>query len=240
MAPVSLDEQILNKVIRQRVLYDCNIVGGQTIIVSLENLRPTYVDTYTLIFEIPAELLMHRSLISVLSIGYLPYASSYNSLGVGMGTVNPGSMSDLMSAAQRVGDSMSDIPPISNASVELIGYNTILVRDQLRVTNAYQLRCVVGNEENMNNINPRSFLNFCQLCTFAVKSYIYNNLIVKIDNAYLTGGQELGSIKQLVESYSDAEENYMTYLREVWQAVAYMNNDIDHDRFIRLQISPGL
>jgi hypothetical protein len=239
-APTSLDEQIMSKVIRPRILVDSNLVGGQMIIVSLQGVPPKYVDTYTIIFEIPLELIMYRNIISVLSIGYLPYVSSYNSLGSGMGTVNPNSMNDVMSAAQRVGDSVSNIPPISNATVELIGANTILVRDQLRVTNAYQLRCIVANEENLNNISPRSYQAFSKLCLLAVKSYIYNKLIIAIDMAYLTGGQELGQVKSYVEGLSDAEENYQTYLAEVMAKVFFMNDTQSYARFIRTQISPGL
>ena len=240
-APISLTEQIMLKVVRPRVLIDIDIVGGQTVIIPLENVTPQFLDTYTIVFEIPEFILNYRTIMSALSIGYMPYASSFNSLGVGMGVVNPGSMSDLLSAAQRVGDSLSNVPNISNATVELIGHNTILIRDQLRVTNAYQLRCVLGNEENLNNIQPRSSLVFAKVIELAVKSYIYNTLIVKIDQAYLQGGQELGRIKEIVDSYSDSEQMYQDYLKEVVQAVSFMNNNnMSHERFIKLQISPGI
>lgn len=239
-SPVSLDDKILTKIIRPRVLIDANLVGGQTIIVSLEGLTPKYIDTYTIVYEIPAEKVLYRTIMAVLSIGYLPFSTAYNSMGAGMGSVNPNTMSDILSAAQRVGDSVSNIPPISNGSVELIGYNTILVRDQLRVTNAYQLRCVIGNDENLNNISPRSYHVFSRLCELAVKSYIYNKLIVGIDQAYLTGGQVLGEIKNLVDSYADAEENYRTHLDEVWRPTAFANDNMSYQRFIKLQISPGV
>lgn len=239
-APVSLDEQILLKIIRPRVLIDANLVGGQTVVVSLESLSPKHIDTYTVIYEIPAELVMYRDIMSVLSIGYLPMSSAYGSMGAGQGTVNPTSMNDVMSAAQRMGDSLSNIPNVSNATVELIGYNTVLVRDQQRVTNSYQLRCVIANDDNMNNISQRSYLSFGKLCELAVKSYIYNKLIVAIDDAYLSGGQELGSIKTIIESYSDSEQMYNDYLNEVWRPTAFMNSTIDYSRFIKLQISPGL
>lgn len=239
-APISLDQQILNKVIRPRVLIDADLVGGQTIIVSLEGLTPKYVDTYTIIYEVPEDRLMYRSLISVLSIGYLPFSSSYNAMGAGMGTVNPNSMSDVLSAGQRMGDSMSNIPPISNSSVELIGANTILVRDQLRVTNAYQLRCVVGNDENLNNISPRSYLAFAQLCELAVKAYIYNTQLIPLDQGFLQGGQNLGSVKSYIDELRDSNEMYMQHLKEVWTKTAKMNDMMEYTRFIKLQICPAI
>ena len=240
-APISLREQIMLKVVRPRFLLDCDIVGGQTVILSLENLQARYLDTYTIIYEIPKEMTNYRTIMSVLSIGYLPYAASYNSLSGGNGTINPASMSDVMSAGQRVGDSLSNIPNISNASVDLIGENTILIRDMLRVTNAYQLRCTVGHEENLNDIQPRLYHIYARGIELAVKSYIYNTLIVKIDQAYLQGGQELGKIKDIVESYADAEQMYRDYILNNIQVASMFNQtSMGHDRFIRLQINPAL
>jgi len=239
-APLSLTEQIMIKVIRPRVLLDIDIVGGQTVIISLEGLTPTTVDTYTMIYEIPPDRCSFRTIMSVLSIGYMPFASSYNNMGMGMGVVNPNSMSDVMSAAQRVGDSHSNIPSVSNATVDLIGQNTILIRDQLRITNAYQLRCVIGNEEHLNNIQPRSILVFTRLIELAIKSYIYNTMIIRMDQAFLTGGQELGRVKEVIDGYADAEQSYQDYLREVIQAVSFMQSTPDHSRFIKLQLNSAL
>lgn len=239
-APVSLDERILTKVIRPRVLVDTNLVGGVTTIVPLDGLTPKYVDTFTVLYIIPAERISYREIIAVLSVGYLPYGMAYGTLGDGIGAINAGSMTDVSSVAQRIGDAASSIPAVSNALVELVGYNTILIRDQLRVTNSYQLRCILANEENLNNINPRSYHNFCKLCELAVKAYIYNTLLIKIDTAYLKGGQELGSFKSYVESLSDANENYRTYLLEVWKSTAACNDTTGYDRFIKMQICPGL
>jgi hypothetical protein len=237
-APISIDEQIRSKVINSRVLVDANMIGGQTVIISLEGLQAKYIDTYTVMYEIPMHLTNYRTIMSVLSISYLLYSTSFNALGSGMGVVNPNSMSDIMSAGQRVADSMSNIPPISNANVELVGHNTILLRDQLRTTNAYQLRCVVANEDDLSNISPRSFLAFSKLVELAVKSYIYNKLIIDIDMAYLVGGQELGAIKTYVEGLSDAEEMYVTHLNEVWSIASFCNDQSQFHRFIKLQLSP--
>lgn len=239
-APISLNEQIMNKVVRSRFLIDADIVGGQTVIVSLEGLSPNFMDTYTLIYEIPEYMVNYRTIMSVLIIGYMPFSSAFNSMGAGMGVVNPTSMSDLMSATQRVADSHSNIPAVSNATVDLIGKNTILIRDQMRVTNAYQLRCVIGNEEHLNNIQPRSAHVFAKALELATKSYIYNRMIIRMDQAFLSGGQELGRIKEVIDSYSDAEEMYQTHLREVIMAVSFMQTAANHERFIKLQLNSAL
>lgn len=240
-APIGLDEQILLKVVRPRVLMDIDIVGGQVVIIPLENIQPRYIDTYTMVYQIPKETTQYRSIMSVLSVGYMPYASAYNSMAGGIGVTKPCQMSDTLSAAQRVADSFGNIPLVSNASAEVIGENVILVRDQARITNSYQLRCVIGNEDNLNNLQPRLYHIFSKAVELAVKSYIYNTLLIKIDQAYLTGGQELGAVKEVVLGYSDAEQMYEDYIREIVQkAFFFNNNNLAHQRFIRLQISPAL
>jgi hypothetical protein len=50
----------------------------------------------------------------------------------------------------------------------------------------------------------------------------------------------LGSLKSYVEQLSDHEEMYNTYLRDVWQVTAFHNDTPNFERFIRMQISPGL
>lgn len=231
---------MMAKVIKPRVLVDANLVGGSMAIISLEGLPAKYIDTYTVVFEVPPDRTNGREIVSVLSIGYLPQMNAFNTMGNGNGTINPNSMSDLMSVAQRVVDSHSNIPVISTASCDLIGFNTVLVRDQMRVTTAYQIRGMLANEVNLNNINPRSHLAFSKLCTLAVKSFIYNRMLIAMDQAFLSGGQELGAFRTYVESLADSEEMYQTYLREVWQKTAFMNDVPSYNRFIRLQISPGI
>lgn len=239
-APVSLQDRIMEKVIRHRVLKDANLVGGQEVIITLEDISPKYSDNISVIYEIPPQRTNGREILSILSIGYMPLMSTFSTIANGVGTLNPSMMTDLGSSGQRLADSTSNIPIVSNALVDLIGYNTILIRDSVRVSNAYQARCMIANENNMGNINPRSHLTFAKLCILAVKAYIYNHMIVRIDQAYLSGGQELGAFKSIVESYSDAEDQYETFLKEVWRRVAFMNDSPAYKRLITLQINPGL
>lgn len=239
-APVSLDDLILHKIIRQRVLVDCNLVGGQTVLIPLDGIAPDMIDNYSSVYHIPKDRTQNKTIQSVLSVGYTPYSSAFNSSGMGFGNVSPGSMTDLTSAAQRVSDSMSGIPPVSNANVTLIAENTILLRDQFRVTSAYVVRCILANDDQLSNISLRSILNFSQLCVLAVKAYIYNTMLVRVDQAFLEGGQELGSMKNYVESLSDSEVNYRTFLNEVWQKTAFMNDTHLHDRFLKLMVNPGI
>lgn len=238
-APVGIDEMIMDKVIRPRVLIDANLVGGSQVLISLEGLVPKYGDYYSAVYEVPMERTSYRHIISVLSVNYLPFVAS--GMRGAMGGMMPATNSnDIAMAGSRLMDSHSSIPAVSTANCELIGANTVLIRDQFRMASTYILRCIIGNEENLNNISQRSYLSFATLCQLAVKSFIYNRMIIRMDQAYLAGGQELGAFKNYVESLSDMEEMYQTYLRETWSGTAFMNDQLSHDRFIKLQISPGI
>lgn len=239
-APASLDTLIMEKVIKPRVMVDANLVGGTQAIIALDGLTPVRPDNFSVIYEVPLDRTSNREIMSVLSVGYLPFAMSFGFGGISQPIAAPSSMNDLGATAQRVMDSASSIPMVSSAQVDLIGYNTVLIRDQQRMTATYTLRCMMSNDEKLNNIHPRSYLAFAELCELAVKAYIYNKLIIKIDQAFLSGGQELGAMKNYIEGLSDSQAMYRTHLREVWQATAYMNDRTSHERFIRLQISPGL
>ncbi len=239
-APSGIDNQIMNKVIRPRVFIDANLQGGTMVILDLSSLPVKYIDNHTFIYEIPQDRINYREIVSVLSLGYLPAAG-----GFGFGSYNqpfmaPDAMNDFTTAGQRVMDAASAIPVVSTATAELVGFNTVLIRDSQRLTASYTLRCMIGNEQNLTNINPRSWNHFSQLCILAVKSFIYNTMIIKLDQAFLVGGQELGAMKNYIESLVDSEQMYQTYLTDTWSGVAFMNDQPSFERFLRIQISPGL
>ena len=239
--PISLDEVIVQKVIAPRVMVDADITGGAFAMIPLAGIPMEYIDMYSMVFHIPKELTQGRSILSVLSVSYMPAGGAGWSDGnSNYGLSNQRNVSNLASAMQRVSDSVSNLPPVSNAYVDLIGENTVMIRNQARVTQTYVLRCILRNDENMNNISPRSWGAFAKLCVFAVKAYIYNELIIKIDQAYLQGGQELGAFKSYVENLSDANEMYLTHLREVWQVTSFMNDTNANTRIIKLMVNPAV
>ncbi len=238
--PVSLEEQMSIRVIRPRVLLDANIVGGTTIVVNLAGLAPEYVENNAIVIRIPPDRLGNREIMSVITVSMLPISSYIGAMGGIIAQMSVNDLSTVASVGARVGDAMSNMPVVTNSSVELAGANTIVIRNQYTVSNIYQLKCVVGNESNLNNIHQRSWLNFAKLVELAIKSYIYNTMIIRLDEAYLVGGAELGSIKTYIEGLSDAEEMYQTELKEVWGVTAFCNDTLAHEHFIRSHVNPAL
>lgn len=231
VASPSLDDQILNNVIRPRVYIDTNLVGGAEILVDLSGLQGDEVNTTDMVYRIPKERTQNRTIMSVLNVTYvdaqsMAAAGSYASCGVSVE----------QSAMQNLLDAVSPLPMISTGRITMIGENVVLIRDSIRIPSNSYLRCIVAHDEAMSHIQPRSYKAFCKLVEYAVKGYIYNEYVVEMDLGELRGGHNLGKFKDIIEGYADAEELYSTYLVEKWQKIAFQNDRESLGRWVKLVI----
>jgi len=245
----SLDEKILRKVIKKRVLLDANIVGGIEAIIPLNNIQPSFSEHFYTVYKIPSELTNNKEIISALSLIILPYNGFFNQIGsVGgpLGVINHSRIvgynpyNPVINVADRIGNAASPTGLLTNAHIEIVSYNTLLIYAHYRTLANVGVRVVLENDSNLNNIQPRSYKNFSILCVLAVKAYLYNKLIIPINSGYLAGGQDLGTFKSVLESYSSAEEDYQTFLREKWSPTAFMNDTTRYYRFLGSMIAPDL
>lgn len=239
----SLDEKIMRKCIKARVLVDANIVRGIETIVPLNGIVPTYTQDYYTVYQIPPETVMNKEIMSALSLTYAP-SQSFAGLGSANVASGGGGMfpttNSLMNMADRIGNSANSNSVLSNTHLELVAYNTIAVHANVRQLYQAAVRVVLENDNNLQNISPRSYKVLSYLAVLAVKAYIYNMLIVKLNSGYLAGGQELGVVKSIVEGYESAEELYRDQLNNRWRNVAIMNDQPAYNRFLRGMISPNL
>jgi len=234
----NIDDQILNLVIKARVLIDCDLVGGIQAIIPLEGLYLDKPDLRTTVVHIPKDRTQGRSIVSVLNVSYI----SQSQMGGFGNSINYGSMQTsgentaVMGGALGMMNALDKIPVTSSAHAILISENTILVKDVISTPGNAFLKCILSNDDNLNNIQIRSYPAFCKLVEFAVKSYIYNTLVIEVDTAELQGGQALGIFKTVMEGYSDAEENYQDYLKNTWTAIAVMNDTAQYRTLLKLSI----
>lgn len=232
--PVSLDERIINLVIKNRVLVDCNLVGGAEVTIPLDGYVVERYDAFSAVYVVPKSATQGRSITSVLSVGYA--ATSMQGVMGGLGGIRQGTVNAVNMAGMAVMDAASPMPISSTARVQLIAENTILVKDvNPLISNAY-VRCIIANDENLNHIQRRSIPVFCKLVELAVKSYVYNTLIITMDSAFLQGGMDLGKFKDIVEGYADSEEMYQEFLRDKWAGVSVMNDRETFTRLIKMQL----
>ncbi len=238
-APFSLDNEIKNKVLKPRFFIDCDLIGGQEAIINLYDLTPKFIDYFSMVYDIPPERLNYKPIVSALSISSMPYPNSNPmSSPISIGNIPSAPLLDTAGAAGMVMNSHGVIPDVSTSRVDVIGDNVIMVRNNQRIAAAYQFRCMLANDPELQNINPRYIKRFAAGAILCVKSYIYNTLIVDLDSGFLSGGQELGFIKPYVESLSDMETMYQEFLSTVLRKVSLMNNSTEYERLLRRQFSP--
>lgn len=229
--PMSIDEHILNEVVRPRVMVDCNLCGGTEVFIPLDGVPVERGNDYTSVYRIPKNKTQNRTILSVLNITFSD-PTKVSSYGVAAGAQN----SMMMQIGQSVMDAMGSIPVTSTAYVQLIAENTVMVRDTVVLPANIYLRCVLANDENMSHIQLRSYRAFSKLVEYAVKAYIYNEYVIPMDMGELHGGQALGRFKEIIDSYADAEELYQTYLNEKWEKISFMNDRETFTRHMRLLI----
>lgn len=243
--PGALDAAIRDKVIDGRVRQNVNAIGAVQIDIPLDgpgvgltmgDRSPETYDRFTYVFEVPKTLTQNRTITSALAYSY-----AYNGhAGVNLSAVDniAGSAmcgySNVMDAVQGVAQSMMPIQVNQTARVSIVGENVILIEDYIPLPRQSYLRCLVTHDSQFSTIKPQSVPAFSTLVVLATKAYIYNMYRIELDRGFLQGGQELGEIKNTVDSYSSAEEEYQTFLRDKWRKISHMNDPARMQRFAKM------
>lgn len=225
-------ELIKQKVIHPRVLVDCNLIGGAELTIPLDDIPyDTVENDYTHIYRIPKSKTNGRAIVSVLDVSY---GTMYQTLAFNGNGNNRGGAA--MQLAASVMEAQVRPPHVNTARVTLVGENTIMVQDSVMIATNLQLRCIVEHDEFMSHLQPRSYRAFAHLVKLAVKAYIYNEYVIRMDMAELSGGMALNSFKSKIEEWADMEQQYQDYLTEKWQKIDMMNDSLKMQRFIGLLV----
>jgi len=226
----SLDGIIRSIVINPRVLVDCNIYGGVTVEILLEQCKITRMTTNQMLIEVPKELTSNREIVKVSSVVMMPYTMQSAPLLIGREGGN---------IASKMYHSVADESNIINsADIELIGSNLLLVGDSNVFMGYGVIRATIENDTELGNLSIAYSKHISSLVELAVKSYIYNSLKIKLDKGYVSQGHELGSVVEIVDSYSTAEEEYVDKLLKT-TAIFSMSQKTVSNRLISLAVGIG-
>jgi hypothetical protein len=229
-----MSAMIMNNVIYPRVLIDCDLFGGTEMIVQLKDATFELIENMHTVVRVPKSVTQGRRIISVLNVNF---GSMFALAHLGdAAVVGRGGSGATMNAAAAAMNAHASFPNSSTARCQIIGENTVLVKNNIRLTNMGNMRCVIGNDESLSHLQLRSYPAFGKLVELAVKSYIYNEMITEMDIGVLRGGQEFSSIKDIISEYSDAEEMYQDYLKTKWAKISMMNDQDSFTRFLKLTI----
>lgn len=227
----SLHDRIREEVINPRIIVDCNLLHGTEVTIPLaqcEKLSWTYYET---VYRVPMELTGGRKIISPLELtaasgAVMTSDGSMSATTAGLYSSNMAAFSGMganVSAARQMVNSVMPIPNVSNALLYLLGDNTILIKDAVIVPATMHLRLVLENDSNFNHIQPAWYRDFYDLVLVAVQAYIYNLIVIEQDSAFIASGGELNRVRDIVESYADAEQRYKEQL-DFWYKCALLND----------------
>jgi len=208
----SLSHCIQNTIVNNWVLADANMVAGIETIIDITNCQITTVNM-GMIIHVGLGPTAGKVITSVLSVGY-----GYNALAGGQ----PGIASALTEPLQT-----------SDARVQLVGTNIVYVEGYTGVT-LTNMRCVLENDEEFNNLSPRAMPFISELCTLAAKAYIYNELSIKLANAVIVNGIDTGKYAEIVNSYSDADQMYTEQRDTKLAKITLLSDPVTRNRIIRM------
>jgi hypothetical protein len=222
--PVSLDTMIREKVIDARVMVDCNLLGGTQVEIPLNSVSPETIEPYKIIYRVPK----NRTISRVLSVT-IGQSTMMNTSYMGVE-----GYSQILDAAQGMMAAQQGIPIVSSAYIRLIAENTVLVSDYLSLPRSAYLRCYLESDDEYSQLNPMTYPHFSQLVEYAVKAYVYNNGIIKVGMGQLVGGMELGRFREIIDGFSDANQMYKDYVKDVWTKVMILDDPRSKERHLRL------
>jgi len=213
----SLDEQIRHLVVIPRVLTDINMISCNTMYVPLLSSNVTHSDDFGFVVHVPKKQMNNKSIVEPEAITQLDAVVE-----------NRGYQTDGNTSYVEV-----------NTNLQLIGENTFqVVGDDTTILNNSFLRCSVNYSNTLRELQPGSYRNISKLVTLAVKAYIHNSLVVKLDMGYVYQGAELGVIKDLVSNLEGAEEEYDDHLNLVVGKSLFMADKPNHNAFVQRLFQP--
>lgn len=215
---MSLRESIKREIWDKIVLLDLDAFGGEMMEVPLDGLpyEERMVDLrFNRIYHIPKNRTKNKSITSALNILHTPYYSAsfgvYNTAGFNIRS------SPARSGIQKAFNRYTDSRQIMVTDIKLIGENLIsaIFPNMMFGPDHFKLECIVQNDATLNNFDIKAMDKIIELFVLATKRYIYNKLIIKLDKGMTLNGYEVGEFKSVVDSYSDAAEQYNELKRSI-------------------------
>lgn len=229
----SLDDVILYEIVDGRLLPELSAYSGQykEIVLDPSWANTSYIDRVAapyntvpyVVYEVPPRYREHRKIVRAIGVSF-PYGTS-----------------TIPSMLGSTGHSVSRFMGISGDSFGRQALNGITGNDNIMLPtpilldgsrikltpmefgiiqyHPLLLQCRLEYDKEFTNLTPDAVIQLAELAVTACKAYIYNKLIIKLDMGAIHSGQEIGKIKEIIESYSDQNERYLV-LREDFHGAA--------------------
>lgn len=225
---VSVDHVIREKVIEGRVMPSINLISGQRELIPLGGLIQEQQPDWSLVINIPKSLTHGRSITAVYA---MVTGTPTGSLG-GSVSMQFGRGSAIVDGLRAAMQSREQMPLLSDANIQIIGDNMLLIRSPMRLAGTLYLDCQLENDALLSNIPPAAWKHFKKLVEYAVKAYIYVNINIPMDEAQIYGGMAIGKFREVVDGFSDANDLFEEQLK-IWERVAILSDPLSHQDHIQ-------
>lgn len=226
-AVISMEHRIREMVLEPRVFVDIDLMGGTEAFLPLDNpVRAEYHDPYTVIYYIPDEVVQNRPIVQVYSVHFA--LLGYQNAGMALHYTE----SPLGAATRQVLDSAMRVPPAQTSYLNIIAHNVVMCRFVYLPYKTAFMRVRLGSDNALSHIRAPAIPSFAELCVLATKAYIYNQMNILVDEAYLSGGRQLGTFRSVIDGYADANEMYKERLKR-WSKISVLNDPEASRRHLR-------
>ena len=219
----TIEDNIKNLVLYQKVMTDCNLVGGRYKLVTLlkTNMVSTPPDTNPwnfsgtqgILYRIPPEERDYVDIMSVIGLvpfGYLtaagfPIQSIYSS--------------DMVHEALNLIRAYTGDGFIPKPHVDVVGVDIIRIYPSTVITSDWVAGVNLAYDTEFTNMQVNALQVFRELVLEAVKMFIWTNQIVIMEQGRMQFGTALEAVQSIIEGYSDANEKYLELLEKFSGAV---------------------
>ena len=199
---------ILSEVIYDRVVPDTEILGGVLKDINLHSewYEPMTSDIDNVpsgIYRVPPQARDNADIVGVVNATI----SNIRSANPGALYNQGGTTIPIMENKVLQSHTYSNIPnmPIPKARFG----NLIQLIPDLPYSSNMVVTCRLSYDRNLLNLPQSAIMPFAALVVLATKAHIYNTLILRIDELAISRGREVGAIKDIVDRYEDANEQYL-------------------------------
>lgn len=218
----TLDSIIREKIIIAIVLNKCNLYAGKMAMIplQLDYAKSTMEDSIGItslsgnfgVYVIPPEARENRPIVAILETSYpttMGLYGTYPNIGTTGRSVASG-IDQMLSSFTR------EPLMITPTAVLLDGDSGVIqLSPPGGVHVDWILSCMLAFDNEFSNIALNLIKPLNDMVEYAAKAYIYNKLIIRINQGYLQGGLQLESIRSIIESYADAEERFSESLMKM-------------------------
>jgi len=223
---INMEKTIRDTVIIPRVMRGINAVATDILEINFNKCEILERSINYMVFKVPDNLLGGRYIIEPVSLRISPRSSD-----VRYDDTNTGNAFD--DSVDRLHREVTGLDVKIYTSMKISGSNVITVDGFGLYKNAFMNGVLkVSASVSLDELSPTIKPTFNKLVKLAVQSYIYNFTIESLDRGFIENGYEVPAVKNIIEGYSSAEEDYMEFLTTKWPALKRSSDETFMDAYI--------